>query len=372
MIVPKFYRVYNTKYMKRAFIIIFALLLASAFVGVGTGFYLFNTPASTTKNEVEFEVLPGPFAATAKRLEEQGLVRSQMHLRVMARLTGYASRVRVGDYMLSPDMSPFQILQVVASGKSIQHILTVPEGSNIFEIAQQVEQLGISTGPKFISLCFNREFLKKHLSYEVVSCEGFLFPETYAYTKYTTPELLMAAMLEMFNDKFKPYAERAAEVGLTPVQLVTFASIVEKETGASDERKIVSSVYHNRLKIKMRMQADPTTLYGKMVKSKKLENNITRDDLKTLDQYNTYAMSGLPVGPIANPGVASLDAASSPVQSEYLFFVSQNDGRHVFSKDFKTHNAAVTSFQKKATARQGKSWRDLNKKSRRPKSARNR
>jgi UPF0755 protein len=131
---------------------------------------------------------------------------------------------------------------------------------------------------------------------------------------------------------------------------------------------MVSSVYHNRLVKKMKLQADPTTLYGKMFRSKKLEQNITREDLRAVNEYNTYAISGLPIGPIANPGLESLDAAVNPVQSENLFFVSQNDGTHVFSKDFKSHEAAVKTLQKDPKARKGKSWRDL-KNPGRPKSS---
>jgi UPF0755 protein len=124
---------------------------------------------------------------------------------------------------------------------------------------------------------------------------------------------------------------------------------------------LVSSVYHNRLKKGMRLQADPTTLYGKMVANHRLEMNITRKDLLTRNQYNTYAMTGLPVGPIANPGLESLQAAVHPAETEFLFFVSRNDGTHTFSKDFSTHNSAVKALQLDPKARKGKSWRDLQK-----------
>jgi UPF0755 protein len=232
-----------------------------------------------------------------------------------------------------------------------------------------MEHMGIAKKEEFLRLCFDRVFVKKALGFDVASCEGYLFPETYSYTKYTPLGTLVAEMLHMFKEKFKPFENLGARFGMTDQQLVTFASIVEKETGAPEERKLVSSVYHNRLRLKMRLQADPTTLYGKMVKSMSLQNNITREDLHAVNPYNTYAMAGLPAGPIANPGLAALDAAANPASSDYLYFVSQNDGHHVFSKDFKSHNNAVTAFQKNAAARKGKSWRDLNKKAPRPKSA---
>lgn len=361
MTVPKFYRVYNTKLMKRALIIIVVLLCAGAVIAVGTAFYLFNSPVNSSAEEVLFEVKPGPFSGIAKRLEEQGLIRSEYQFRLLGRLTGYTNKVRVGEYMLSAKMQPLEILQTISSGKSVQKTLTIPEGANIFEIALQIEQTGVWKKDLFMKLCFDQEFLKKVIDWPVVSCEGYLFPETYAYTKYTTLEVMMTQMLTMFRQKFKDIEFRGERFGLSPSQVVTLASIIEKETGAGDERRMVSSVYHNRLTKKMRLQADPTTLYGKMMRSKKLEMNITRDDLKTVNDYNTYAMSGLPVGPIASPGIEALAAAVDPVQSENLFFVSQNDGRHVFSKDFKTHDSAVKALQKNPAARKGKSWRDLKK-----------
>jgi UPF0755 protein len=370
--VPKYFRVYNTRLMKRVLIILTALALSGAIVGVGAVFYLFNSPLSTDKTERVFEVKPGPLGGTAKRLQQEGFIRSDLEFKLFARISGYDGKVRVGEYLLASSMTPTQILEVISSGKSIQHALTIPEGANIFEISLQVEHAGIAKKEEFYKLCRDQNFLKKHLDFEVVSCEGFLFPETYAYTKYTTAETLMSEMIAMFVLKFKNVGELGAKFGLNKNQLVTLASIIEKETGVESERSLVSSVYHNRLRIKMRLQADPTTLYGKMVTLGSLQNNITREDLTTVNHYNTYAMSGLPIGPIANPGLAALQAAVNPATSEYLYFVSQNDGKHVFSKDFKTHNSAVTVFQKNAAARKGKSWRDLKKKAPRPKSARNR
>lgn len=358
--------------MKRVLIILTALVLAGAIVGVGAVFYMFNTPLSQDQTERVFEVRPGPLGLTAKRLQQEGFIRSDLEFKMFSRISGYDGKVRVGEYMLSPSMTPTQILEVISSGKSIQHALTIPEGANVFEVAIQIEQAGLAKKEDFYKLCGDLNFLKKHLDFEVVSCEGFLFPETYNYTRYTTAETLMAEMLDMFVAKFKDVGDLGAKFGLNKNQLVTLASIIEKETGVDTERELVSSVYHNRLRIKMRLQADPTTLYGKMVSHGSLQNNITREDLTTVNRYNTYAMAGLPIGPIANPGLESLQAAVNPATSEYLYFVSQNDGKHVFSKDFKTHNSAVTVYQKNATARKGKSWRDLKKKAPRHKSARNR
>lgn len=348
--------------MKRVLIIISALFLAGAIVGIGTVFYIFNSPLSQDPTERVFEVKPGSLSATAKRLQQEGFIRSDLEFRMFARFSGFDGKVRVGEYMLSPSMTPTKILEIISSGKSLQHSLTIPEGANIFEVSVQVENAKIAKKADFYKLCNDQTMLKKHLDFEVVSCEGYLFPETYNYTKYTTAESLMGEMLDMFVLKFKDIADLGGKFGLNKNQLVTLASIIEKETGDESEREVVSSVYHNRLRIKMRLQADPTTLYGKMVTLGGLQNNITKEDLTTVNRYNTYAMVGLPVGPIANPGLKSLRAAVNPTTTEYLYFVSQNDGKHVFSKDFKSHDSAVNNFQKNAANRQGKSWRDLKKK----------
>lgn len=356
--------------MKKYLVMMLLAGLIGILIVVGSGIFLINTPVQTEKQESIFEVKPGALVQTAKRLEEQKLIRDSFQFRLLARFAGYSGKVRVGEYILSPDMTPLQILETICSGKSIQRSITIPEGSNIFEIAAEVEAAGIGRREDFIKLCFDKTLLRKGIEYEVENCEGYLFPETYTYTKYTTAETLMTLMLEMFQLKTKHLEFKSEAFGLTKHQLVTLASIVEKETGADTERALVSSVYHNRLLKNMRLQADPTTLYGKMISSRHFETNITREDLKTLNKYNTYAMTGLPIGPIANPGLASLEAALRPAQTEYLFFVSQNDGRHVFSIDFNSHNNAVQAFQKNASARRGKSWRDLKKNQAQPKSSR--
>jgi len=356
--------------MKRHLIKLLIFLFIGALVGAVSIFYVLNAPASSTPQEIIFEVQPGSFKLTANRLKQAGLIKSEIHFRMLARLMGITEKVRVGEYKLSPHMTPAAILEEISTGRSIQRTLTISEGSNIYEIAGLFEQLGISKKESFLKLCFDKNFLRRFIDYEVSSCEGYVFPETYSYTKYSTVENLLSEMISTAKVRFKDQLQLGTLFGLTPHQVVTLASIVEKETGADDERPLVSSVYHNRLRLKMRLQADPTTLYGKMVKSGKVEHNISRQDLKNVNSYNTYGMAGLPIGPIANPGLESIKAAVNPAKTEYLYFVSQNDGRHVFSKTFKSHNSAVTAFQKNAAARKGKSWRDLNKNKNAPKTKR--
>jgi UPF0755 protein len=194
----------------------------------------------------------------------------------------------------------------------------------------------------------------------LISLEGYLFPDTYQVTKFTNERKLLSAMVRKFESVWVQYEKELAPTKFTRNQLITLASIVEKETGAPEERPLISSVFYNRMQKGMMLQTDPTVLYGKMNLSNKLEGNISRSDLKTETIYNTYTIKGLPPGPISNPGIEAIKAALHPAQGEYLYFVSMNEGRHRFTKSYKDHLEAVRKFQMDPKAREGKSWRDLN------------
>jgi UPF0755 protein len=188
--------------------------------------------------------------------------------------------------------------------------------------------------------------------------EGYLYPDTYFFNKTISPEDMTRQMVRKFFSVWsKEFDTRATQLGMTRHQVVTLASIVEKETGAPNERPMISSVFHNRLKKHMRLQSDPTTIYGIW---KRYKGNIHKRDLLESTPYNTYTVAALPVGPISNPGVEAIRAALHPAESPYLFFVSHNDGTHEFTKTFGEHTAAVKRFQLDPKAREGKSWRDLN------------
>jgi UPF0755 protein len=172
-------------------------------------------------------------------------------------------------------------------------------------------------------------------------------------------------MVERFKANFAKVTIPSG-FALTPYQIVTLASIIEKETGAPEERSVISSVFHNRMRLNMRLQTDPTVIYGIWEQSGQWNRNITRQDLQTPTRYNTYTLPQLPHGPIANPGLQALQAAVAPAQTEFLFFVSRNDGTHVFSKNYAGHQQAVAEFQLDRKAREGKSWRDLKKREKAP------
>jgi UPF0755 protein len=334
-------------------------------IGLFIGLFYFITqdfysrPLSTSGKQIIFEVETGDsFNAVAKKLEEKHLIRSANLLILVARLNNLRSKLKAGDYYLNAALSPKDILQVLISGKSILKTFTVSEGLNVYEIAHMFEKQGYGKKSEFLEVCFNKEFLRNILGDDVYSCEGYLYPETYNIEKKTSAEKLVEVMIKLFLKNYEEIAHKKVLEGWSRHQIITLASIIEKETGQVSERPIISSVFHNRLKLKMKLQTDPTVMYGILDQTKSYKDNITRKDLETPTRYNTYTNFGLPYGPISNPGKDAINSVFEPVESEYLFFVSKNNGTHIFSKNYEEHNKNVKAFQLNAKAREGKSWRD--------------
>ena len=349
--------------MKKLAVLFIFLVFGTSIAGIwGVWNYLINQPASLKGEEVVFEIEPGSaFVTIAKNLQSKGLIKNAGMFRIYSRITRQDSKVKTGEYLLNTNMRPSDILVIISSGKSIERKITISEGLNIFEIAELFEAGGLCSKSLFLEKVKNKELIKKLLGEEVNSLEGYLYPETYSYTKYTLADDLIEMMVKSALIKFKDIEDQAAVVGFKRHQVFTLASIVEKETGAPEERPLISSVFHNRLRKNMLLQTDPTIIYGKAIKYGKLEISITKEDIHAPTEYNTYVVKGLPPGPIANPGIEALKAAVNPAQSDYLFFVSKNDGTHTFTQEYKDHQKAVKDFQQNKKAREGKSWRDLNK-----------
>lgn len=334
---------------------------AAAFLG---GAFFLMTPASDSSEQVVFEVKPAEsFKSVARRLQDEGLIASAKALEIYARLTGGTNRARVGEYAIRKNLRPKDVLAIISTGQSIHYSITISEGLNRFEIADLVERQKIAGKEEFLALCSDASLIRELLGRDTESLEGYLFPDTYHVTKYTGARGLIRAMVGRFKESFAEVQELSGwdRGGLTDHQVVTLASIVEKETGAPEERAVIASVFHNRLRKKMLLQTDPTIIYGIWNEKGAWNGSISRADLKFPSRYNTYLHAGLPPGPIASPGFEALKAVGIPAESEYLFFVSRNDGTHIFSKDYKQHKQAVQQFQIDRRAREGKSWRDLNR-----------
>lgn len=340
---------------------VFVVSIAGAMLFVSQAFV--DRPAGQDSTPITFEVKRGQsFQSVAENLEQNRLVSNAFFFTIYSRLNKGPQRLKVGEYSLSQTMTPSQVLDVITSGRSVGKPFTVSEGLNVFEIADLYEQSGFGTREEFLKLCFNKEFVKSLLGEGPESLEGYLFPETYQITKFSTTKELLKSMVANFQEAYNFIIPQSKIKGLSKHQIVTLASIVEKETGAPEERPLISSVFHNRLKKNMLLQTDPTIIYGIAERTKKTVFKISKKDILAPTRYNTYVIRGLPPGPIANPGRAALLATVNPELSDYLFFVSQNNGTHIFSVTYEDHNRAVKKFQLDPKAREGKSWRDLNKK----------
>jgi UPF0755 protein len=225
------------------------------------------------------------------------------------------------------------------------HRFTVPEGLRMDEIAEIVDRSGLARGEDFLAAARSAE-LARALGLPLATLEGFLFPDTYSFPRGVTARAIATEMVERFKQEYaRADAARKPGVAFGVAEAATFASIVEKETGRPEERPHISCVFHNRLRLGMRLQTDPTVMYATMLRTGHWSKNISKADLLAPHPYNTYTSSGLPPGPIANAGAASLQAALAPSDCRDLYFVSRNDGTHVFCPDLACHNAAVRTWQ---------------------------
>lgn len=300
------------------------------------------TPASPSTEEKAILVEPGqPVSATAEILFRHGLIQSPLKFRLLARIQGFDRRLKAGEYGLKASMTPLDILEILGRGQVKLYKVTLPEGLTIQQIADAVEKSGLGSAADIAARAADPAFARSH-GIPAASLEGYLFPDTYLFPRGASPEAILTTMLQRFRSVFSAEWElRAAQIGLTLHEVVTLASIIEKETGAPSERPLISSVFHNRLKRGMRLETDPTVIYG----IRDFDGNLTRKHLETPTPYNTYVIKGLPPGPIASPGREAMEAALFPAQAEYFFFVSKNNGTHHFSSSFEEHQTAVQRYQ---------------------------
>jgi UPF0755 protein len=325
------------------FLTILFVILVLGSAALVTDLWLYaNRAVSENTDTVVIQVNAGqPFKITTDNLYAQGLIQSPFRFKLIARLKGYDKKLQAGEYLISGSMSPLIILEKLKKGEVRLYKLTIPEGFNIYQIADLIEMAGFANKAAFIKAATD-DALVRQKSVQADTFEGYLFPDTYFFPKNISVQKIITTMVDRFWSVFKPeWEKRARAHGFTVHQVVTLASIIEKETGAPIERPIISSVFHNRLKKKMRLESDPTVIYG----IKDFDGNLTRQHLATPTPYNTYRIKGLPAGPIANPGQASLEAALFPTNTPYIYFVSKKDRTHQFSTNLKDHNKAVRKYQ---------------------------
>jgi len=274
-------------------------------------------------------------------LETTGTVRSARAFYYYVLVNRLGPGIKAGEHVLNASLSTPEIVQRLIEGRFKLYRLTLPEGLTMTETAAAAARSGRADETEFMALCRDPEFIRS-VGLDDENLEGYLFPDTYHFVRGTTTRQVVKALVDRFLQVWKRYEARAAERGMSRREVVTLASIIEKETGAREERPLIASVFLNRLRRGMRLETDPTVIYG----IKDFNGNLTRKHLETPTPYNTYIISGLPPGPIANPGEESIRAVLYPAESEYLFFVSRNDGTHYFSRSLTEHNRAVWRYQK--------------------------
>jgi UPF0755 protein len=310
-----------------------------------------------------------PNRENAHKLAELGLISNADFFYRFGQITRRWNKVKAGEYELRGSMSPWEIYNVLTSGISISYPVTIKEGDNMYQVADALDAAGFASRETVLELCNSLVFIQRALkvmSPLPATLNGYLFPDTYLLQRGMGADEILILMVKRFEreweglEKTVPLAlpSQVQDVKLNKYELLTLASMVEKETGAAAERPMIASVFYNRLHKHMRLESDPTTIYGIWESYK---GNITRKDLTHYTEYNTYTIPGLPVGPISNPGTEALKAVRQPSTSNYLFFVSHNDGTHEFTRSFAEHKLAVRRFQLDPKAREGKSWRDLKK-----------
>jgi len=300
-----------------------------------------HTPGPLPNGGALVSVAPGEaFRAVAARLQTAGVVRYAWPMRVYARWWGWDRLVRSGDYRFDRPLSPIDVVAVLRSPGAALHRVTIPEGSSVQQAAALLAAAGFGGADHFLCLARDADFLVE-LDLPQSGLEGYAFPDTYAFAWRTTPDDILRTMVARFREHAAALRARRERLGLSEHDMVILASLVEKETGAADERVLVSAVFHNRLRLGMLLQSDPTAVYGRDA-----DGPLTAADLDVETPYNTYKNRGLPPGPICNPGRSALEAAITPAAVPYLYFVSRNDGTHAFSTTLDEHNRAVARFQR--------------------------
>lgn len=329
--------------------VILAVMLVMGVIFAALLYQYATTPASASQDGQVVEIKPGmTLKQVAHLLADKELLNEPSTFMLYTYLQGEQNHIQAGEYRFSPSMPPHDILEALTSGMAVLYTVTIPEGYRITDIAGLLEAKGLVDKPAFIEATRNRELLES-LHIPSGSLEGYLYPETYKFSKAGGARRIVQTLLDTFKERvLQPERVQQAEaMQFTFHEIITLASLIEKETGLGKERKLISSVFHNRLAKKMRLQTDPTVIYAMV----NFDGNIRKKDLSIDSPYNTYKHFGLPPGPIASPGLESIQAALDPEETDFLYFVSRKDGSHQFSTNYKDHIRAVQKYQLSHRAR---------------------
>jgi UPF0755 protein len=325
--------------------LLLSLGLLLLFFIFGLYWFLFVPPSKTALAKLIFVKKGTHLKKVSEILKQEGVIKNRHFFILLTKVLGKKAKIKAGEYEFHTQMLPLEVLDALVKGQVKHHLVTIPEGYTLSQIAQLLEDLNLvekrgflqkASSPAFINTLGLSQFTGPNL-------EGYLFPDTYHLFREMDSEEVIQMMVHQFKKVFGPdLVNQASELGISEREAVILASIIEKETPLPEEKPLISAVFHNRLKRKIPLQSDPTVIYG----IENFNGNLTKEHLMRPTPYNTYLIAGLPPTPICNPGKDSLLAAVRPAPVPYLYFVSQNDGSHFFSSDIEEHNRAVWKYQK--------------------------
>jgi UPF0755 protein len=323
-------------------LVLFALLSLAAMLGVA-----WFRPFGHYGDSPKFIVVPRGMSShqVAHLLQQEGVVRHWSAFLLYLKTVKRNAHLQAGEYKFDAPQSVVQVVDKLVRGLVYYHELIIPEGYSLFEIAELLEQKGFSTSTEFWAAASRSERVSPFAA-GVKNLEGFLFPDTYRLVRGTTADEIVGMMVDRFREVYTQSLEvEMKQSRLSFSELLTLASLIEKETGVDAERDLISAVFHNRLKRRMPLQCDPTVIYAARLRGK-YRGTIFQSDLNLESPYNTYRRLGLPPGPIANPGKRSIEAAIKPAKVDYLYFVANHQGGHTFSNTLEDHQRAVAAYRK--------------------------
>ncbi len=306
-------------------------------------FYYYSSLFAVRGEKIVVDIPKGlGLKGIARKLEDEGVIRSDKLFIITALIKGGAGRLKAGEYEFQIGDPLDRVLEKLLKGSVLVRKITIPEGFSINEIAGLLEKDNIMPKDAFLEKANSAEFTNELLGVSIPSFEGYLFPDSYLYKKGITPDELIRMMVSRFKEVYGRLRATSREPNLTDHEVIILASIIEKETGEPSERSLISAVFHNRLRLGMMLESDPTVIYG----MGGFNGDLTKKDLQMATKYNTYLVFGLPPGPISNPGKDSIRATLNPADVDYLFFVSKGDGTHEFSSDYLDHQRGVMKYQR--------------------------
>jgi len=322
----------------------FLIIAAACIILFLTHLYMFLYTPTHPQSPIQIKITQGSSAwEIAKKLEEYTIITDAPMFMALAIGTGKRSYLQAGTYVFEGEHLPPDIINILFKGRTLRYRITIPEGSNLFNIGEIVSSTTLTSKIDFIEIAQSKD-ATVFFNINAPTMEGFLYPDTYFLAANMTPLEIMAKMKDRFNRIYTPdMQKRASKLGLSTEKVITLASIIEKEAVDPGEKPVISSVFHNRLKKKMHLQSDPTAIYG----IDGFNRNIRHRDLLRDTPYNTYKYKGLPPGPICSPDKDSIAAALWPDKTPYLYFVSRGKGKHYFSKTLREHNRAIIRSNKR-------------------------